>query len=108
MQKEYIVVLVTAKDYTEAETISRQLLAEKLIACANIVEDVKSLFWWKGKIDEAAEVLLTAKSRADLFPDLCAMVKKYHSYSVPEVVSLPITDGNPDYLKWIDESCRGC
>ncbi len=101
-----IVVFVTAKDLSEAKRISQKLLEEKLIACANIVEGVKSFFWWQGKIDNAQEVLLILKSQESLFKKIVKTVKSVHSYEVPEVIALPIVEGNPDYLRWIDESLR--
>ena len=99
-----IVVLITAKDALEAKTISDQLLEKKLIACANIVEGVQSVFWWQGKIDQAKETLIVLKSKQDLFKKIVKTVKAHHSYEVPEIIALPIIDGNPDYLKWIHES----
>ena len=98
-----IVVFITAKDIVEAKTISDQLLEKKLIACANIIEGVQSVFWWQGKIDQAKETLIVLKSKQDLFKKIVKTVKAHHSYEVPEIIALPIIDGNPDYLKWIDE-----
>ena len=102
-----IVVFITAKDAIEAKTISDQLLAKKLIACANIVEGVQSVFWWQGKIDQAKETLIILKSKQSLFKKIVKTVKAHHSYEVPEVIALPIIDGNPDYLRWIEESVGG-
>lgn len=99
-----IVVFITAKDAAEAKTISDQLLEKKLIACANIIEGVESVFWWQEKIDQAKETLIILKSKQSLFKKIVKTVKAHHSYEVPEIIALPIVDGNPDYLKWIDES----
>lgn len=101
---QHIVIFVTAKDAAEARKISRKLLEEKLIACANIAGNIESLFRWEGKIDRAGEVLLILKSRAALLEKIIAAVKTAHSYDVPEVIALPIVGGNLDYLKWVDES----
>ena len=100
----YIVIFITAKDKLEAKAISDRLLQDKLIACANIIDGVQSVFWWQQKIDEAQEVLLVLKSRRDFFEKIVRTVKSLHSYEVPEIIALPIVDGNPDYLRWIDES----
>ena len=100
----YCVILVTTASIDEAEKISKHLLAEKLIACANIVKDINSLFWWKGNIDHACEVMLVMKTKQDLVPKVVSAVKILHSYEVPEVIALPIIDGNEDYFQWIDES----
>ena len=101
-----IVILITTKDVSEAQKISNQLLEKKLVACANIIEGIQSLFWWQGKIDSAKEVLLILKSQQRLFKKIVKTVKANHSYVVPEIIALPILDGNPDYLKWINESLR--
>ncbi len=103
----YVVVFMTASDKKEASKIVRRLLNERLIACANIVGPVSSLFWWEGKIDEASEFLVIMKSRKDLFKRLCERVKETHSYEVPEVLELPITEGLPSYLEWVSASLHG-
>ncbi len=101
----YIIVLVTAKNVREANKIASKLVEGKLIACANIVKGVKSIFRWQGKIDKADETLLILKSRKSCFAKIVKTIKKYHSYDVPEIIALPIIDGNKDYLNWIKENC---
>lgn len=103
-RKQYVVVFVTAKDLAQARSIGQGLLNEKLIACANVIKGVESMFWWKGKIDKAGEAMLVIKTRKDLFKKVCSSVKKLHSYDTPEVIALPIIVGNKDYLNWIDDS----
>jgi periplasmic divalent cation tolerance protein len=104
MNTSYIVVLVTAKDKKEAGKIARGLLEAKLIACANIVEGVQSLFWWQGKIDSSKEVLLILKTKKILFKKVLSQVKSLHSYQTPEIIALPIIAGSKDYLQWLDSS----
>jgi len=99
----YLVVFVTTSSYEEARKIADALVEQRKAACVNIVPKVNSLFRWKGKIEEAEESLLVVKTRAKLFPDVVSTVKGIHSYEVPEIIALPIVEGNPDYLKWIDE-----
>lgn len=101
----YIVVFITTSGRKEAEKISKSLLEQKLIACANIIDNIESLFWWKGKIDKAKEALVIAKSRKGKLPGIIKLVKSLHSYEVPEIISLPIYRGYKPYLNWIDESC---
>ncbi|UCH69643.1 MAG: divalent-cation tolerance protein CutA [Candidatus Bathyarchaeota archaeon] len=103
----YVVVLMTASDEKEASKIVRSLLDDRLIACANIIGPVSSLFWWEGKIDKASEVLVTMKSRKRFFKRLCDRVKKMHSYELPEILELPITEGLPSYLEWMGASLHG-
>jgi periplasmic divalent cation tolerance protein len=105
MKTHYIAVLVTAKDKKEAEKISRGLLEAKLIACANILDGVQSLFWWQGKIDSSQEVLLVLKTKKVLFKKVLTKVKSLHSYQTPEIIALSIIAGSEDYLGWINSSC---
>lgn len=103
-QSKYVVVLVTAKDVQEAQKIAKELLDAKLVACANLVPEIQSFFLWKGKMDEASEVLVVLKTQRELVAKVTAKVRSLHSYNVPEVIALPIVAGNEDYLNWIDES----
>ncbi|MEM3566552.1 MAG: divalent-cation tolerance protein CutA [Candidatus Bathyarchaeia archaeon] len=104
MKNAYIIVLVTASSKDEAEKIAKTLLEERLIACANIIGPVHSLFWWQGKIDTAQEHLILMKTRKDLFDKLSERVKALHSYQIPEIIALSIMEGLKDYLGWLDKS----
>lgn len=106
MEKSPIVVLVTASSREEAEKIAKNLLEERLIACANIVGPAHSLFWWDGKIDEATEYILLMKTRIDLFEKLSERVKALHSYQVPEIIGLPIIAGYKPYIEWLNSSLK--
>ena len=101
MQNTYIIVLVTASSKKEAEKIAQQLLNERIIACANIIGPVSSLFHWAGKMEKAKEYLIIMKSQKDLFEKLADAVKTLHSYEVPEILVLPIVDGSKAYLDWL-------
>ena len=101
----YIVIFITAKNGWEANKIATQLVEDKLIACANIVKDINSIFCWKGKVDKAKEVRLILKSKKSCFKKIVKAVKKYHSYDVPEIIALPIIGGSEDYLNWVKENC---
>ena len=100
----HIVILVTAKDQAQASRIAEKLVQDKLAACANIVPGIQSIFRWDGKVDRADEVLLVLKSRRRHFPSIVKIVKAMHSYDVPEIIALPIVEGNKDYLEWITDS----
>jgi periplasmic divalent cation tolerance protein len=97
---------VTCKDRRQADAIAKTLVREKLAACVNIVPGVASIYAWEGKVEEGREVLLLIKSRSALSKRLAVRVKALHSYSVPEVVTIPIVSGNPEYLRWVRESTR--
>jgi periplasmic divalent cation tolerance protein len=99
-------VYVTAASPDQARDIGRRLVEERLAACVNIFDSMTSFYWWEGKIDQASEAVLIAKTRQDLVPMLVTRVKELHSYSVPCVVALPLTQGNPDFLAWIGRETR--
>jgi periplasmic divalent cation tolerance protein len=101
---DYAVILVTAPTPAEAESIATLLLHRRLIACANLLPGVTSLFLWEGRVDRAEEVLLVMKTRQDLVPQVTQAVVEAHSYEVCEVIALPIVGGSDAYLNWIDES----
>lgn len=97
------VVLVTVPSREEAEKITSALLEVRLAACVNIVPGVTSHFWWQNRIDSAEELLLVIKTRLSAVPALIETVKKNHSYTVPEIIALPIIGGSEDYLGWIEK-----
>jgi periplasmic divalent cation tolerance protein len=101
-ETSYIVVLITVKDSEEAQKIAKSLLKRRQAACVNIIPEVDSHYWWKDKLDSARESLLIVKTKESLLPDLIKSVKKIHSYSIPEIIALPIVGGSQDYLDWID------
>ncbi len=102
----HILVYITAPNAIEADRISIALLEDRLVACTNQFSQVTSRYWWDGKIEENGECVLIAKSREDFFKRIQKKVQALSSNSVPCVVSVPLTNGNPDFLKWIDDSTK--
>ncbi len=100
----FYVVFATTKDQAQAKRIAEQLVNERLVACANIVPNVGSVYWWKEKIERADEALLLMKTSSEKLDRLISRVKVLHSYEVPEILALPIERGSPEYLKWLKES----
>jgi periplasmic divalent cation tolerance protein len=103
MTTEYIVVLVTASSEEEAARLGHALVSKRLAACANIIHPVRSIYRWQGHIEDEQEVLMFIKTRKDLFELLQECVKELHSYSVPEIIALPIIEASPAYLKWLGQ-----
>ena len=103
---EEIVILITAGSSAEAAAIARALVDEHLAACVNIMPGVRSLFFWEGKSREAAEALLLCKTTMPRLESFITRVKSLHSYTVPEIIALPIAAGLPAYLEWIRTSVR--
>jgi periplasmic divalent cation tolerance protein len=97
-----IVVLTTCETEEESARLARHLVEMKLAACVNIVPKIRSVYRWKDKIEDAGEFLLLIKSRRDLFDALRAEIGKIHSYEIPEVIAIPVVDGSPGYLAWLD------
>ncbi len=97
-----ILVLITAPSKEIATNLAQGLLEEKLAACVNIVSEISSLYWWEGQIQADTEVLLLVKTRQQGFQErLIPFIQKHHPYQVPEILALPILDGNQAYLDWM-------
>jgi len=97
------VVLVTAPDAETGAGLGRALVAERLVACVNLVPRVRSIYRWEGQVEEDEEVLLVIKTRADRLAALRERVVALHPYDVPEVVALPVVGGSDAYLDWVRE-----
>jgi periplasmic divalent cation tolerance protein len=107
VMSEFIVVFVTVGSSKEGQRLAHALVEERLAACVNVIPHVQSVYRWEGKIEESEEELLVIKSRRELFSALEKRVRELHSYSVPEIVALPLVDGSAAYLKWLDEQVSG-
>jgi periplasmic divalent cation tolerance protein len=103
---EYIVIMSTVSDETEGQRIAAELLDRGLAACINVLPGVTSYYKWQGKSEVGYELLMLIKTRASDYGKVQDVIKELHSYEVPEIVALPIMNGDASYLKWIDE-CLG-
>ena len=99
----YIVVYVTVPSAIEGEKLASLLVNERLAACVNRVGPVQSTYWWQGRVERDEEYLLVIKTKEDLFDRLKTRVQALHTYTVPEVIAMPIVKGSESYLKWMDE-----
>lgn len=98
-----IVAIITASSENEAVIIAKALIENKLAGCVNIIKNIRSIYSWQGKIEDEPEVLMIAKTQKHLFDSLMKKVKELHSYTVPEIIALPIVEGSEEYLKWLRE-----
>jgi periplasmic divalent cation tolerance protein len=98
-----IVVLITASSEDEAAKIARALVDDRLAGCVNIIKNIRSIYSWEGKIEDGPEILMIVKTQKTLFDSLMKKVKELHSYTVPEIIALPILEGSEDYLRWLRE-----
>lgn len=97
---------VTAADEAEAEAIARTLVAERLVACANMLGAIRSFYWWEEAVQDDREVALVLKTRRANTERVIARVRDLHSYDCPCVVALDIEAGNPAFLEWIINETR--
>ena len=102
----HVLVLTTLPDADSARQLARSLVEGRLAACVSIGAPVESMYHWRGAIETAAEVSVTVKTRAALFDQVAAAIRSRHPYELPEILAVPIIDGSPAYLAWIDAEAR--
>ncbi|CAN5815295.1 divalent-cation tolerance protein CutA [soil metagenome] len=98
---DVVVVLVACPDEEVAGTIARALVEERLAACVHVSAAGRSVYRWKGAVEEARELLLVVKARGDRLDALAARIVALHPYAVPEVLALPVARGLAPYLAWL-------
>ena len=103
---DFVVVLVTAPNAEVATTLAKTLVAEKLVACVNIVPGLRSIYAWEGKVCDEEEVLCMLKTKRALFTALRERVVALHPYQVPEIIALPLMEGSAPYLAWLRDETR--
>ncbi len=97
-----VVVLITAPR-GKGEEIAEFIVSRRLAACVNVVGGIKSFYWWQGEMQRDEEDLLIVKTTREALARLVSEVKKVHPYTVPEIIALDVVEGNPDYLKWVED-----
>ncbi len=102
---DVLLVLSTFPDGETAGRIARVMVEEKLVACANIIGPIQSIYRWQKKVEEASETMVFFKTTTERFERLQTRLQTLHPYDVPEIIALPIADGLPEYLRWVSESC---
>lgn len=98
---DIIVIYCTVPAKKIAKDITKVLMKHKLAACVSMVENVKSVFSWDGEICEEKEILLMIKTRRENYGKVKLVIEDLHSYSIPEIIALPVVDCSEDYLKWL-------
>ena len=106
LQAEEIAVFITTPTEDLAAEIAKVLVGNGLAACANIIKNIRSIYAWKGEVQDDQEALMIVKTRRELFDRLASKVRELHSYEVPEIIALPIITGSEDYLRWLRDSTR--
>jgi periplasmic divalent cation tolerance protein len=103
---KFSLVLVTAPDLKTARRLARAALQARLVACANLIPKVESHYWWQGKVQSDAEVLLMLKTPRTRLAALEKLVLSSHPYDTPEFLAIPLAGGNRKYLAWLAASCE--
>ena len=96
-----IMIISTADTMDLAEKIASTIVKERLVACVNIVPGIRSIYRWEGKVCDEPELLLLIKSSEDNFESVRSRIRQLHSYDTPEVIAVPVSAGDPDYLNWL-------
>ncbi|WP_054856629.1 divalent-cation tolerance protein CutA [Vulcanisaeta sp. JCM 16159] len=104
VEDSYVIILVTVPSRDVGAEIARSLINNKLAACVNIIDGLRSIYYWEGRVEEDNEALLIIKSRRDKLNELIRSIRERHPYKVPEIIALPIIGGLDEYLRWIDET----
>jgi len=104
---QFALVLVTAPDLKTARRLARAALAARLAACANLVPRLESHYWWQGKLERSAEVLLLFKTTRARLAQLEKLILAEHPYDTPEFVVLRLDRGNRSYLAWLEAETQG-
>jgi periplasmic divalent cation tolerance protein len=105
-EKAPVLATISVPGAEAAESIARSLVEKRLAACVQIVDPIRSIYRWQGKIEEETEVLLLLKSRRDLLPSIAGLLDELHPYDVPELIATPIVGGSTAYLSWLQEAVR--
>ena len=100
---EYIQVFTTIDSKDKAGNIARKVVEKKLAACVQITGPITSVYRWQEKINEDEEWLIIFKSRLELYDTLEREIKALHDYDVPEILAIPVVNGNRDYLDWLEK-----
>ncbi len=98
-----VLVSIAAPDGQTALRLARLLVEERLAACAQVVDPIRSVYRWQGEVKEQPEALLLAKSLQDRVPRIQELLRREHPYELPELAAVPITGGSPEYLRWIED-----
>jgi len=99
--RQTVLVITHLPDETSAREMAERLIREALAACVNIHPPCRSIYRWKGVIEDASEIPLSIKTTADRYPALEAAIRASHPYELPDILAIPVAYGLPDYLGWI-------
>ena len=103
-QAEFLLVQTSCPDNDSAIALAQRIIKGKMAACVNVLPSVTSIYEWKDEIKQDSEILLLIKTTKSRYTDLQTLICESHPYELPEVIAVPISDGLPEFLSWIDDT----
>ena len=103
---DYCLIFISFPDQKTAEKIAKTLVDNQWAACIHILSPITSIYRWKNNTETATETQIQIKTKTHHIQTISDHIKTHHPYDVPELISIPITAGLPDYLRWIDDSLQ--
>ena len=103
MDMNPVLLYITTANREEAILIGNALLQKKQVACINILDNITSLYWWQGVVENTQETLMIAKTFDSYIEPVMELVRSMHTYTCPAILSVPLNNGNPDYITWMHE-----
>ncbi len=104
---DFIQVFTTAGSREEARTIASAIVEQRLAACVQVIGPIHSTYWWQGQMEMGEEYLCLMKTSRSVYASLETAIKEVHSYETPEILAMPVVEGNEDYLGWLRGELRG-
>ncbi|MCG8568874.1 MAG: divalent-cation tolerance protein CutA [Spirochaetes bacterium] len=101
---QFIQVTTTVNDKNTASKIASRLVSKKKAACVQISNEITSLYWWQGKVEEETEYYCHIKTSQALFAEVSTIIKEIHPYEVPEIIAVPLVNISPEYESWLSQS----
>jgi periplasmic divalent cation tolerance protein len=98
------IILTTVSRMADAERIAGIMVEEKLAACVNILDSVRSVYRWKGQIERETEIILIIKTSRERYKNAMFRIAEIHPYELPETMAIEISEGSSKYLKWLEDS----
>jgi periplasmic divalent cation tolerance protein len=105
--QDAIQVMTTTDTQDAAQALAGLLVQSRLAACVQVIGPITSTYWWEDSVEEAQEWLCLAKTRAERFAEVELYIREHHSYDVPEIIALPVSDISAPYLRWLQETVPG-
>ncbi len=104
MPNDFLLVLCSFSDISEAKSCAKELVKQNLAGCVNVIKEVTSFYQWEGELKEDSECLLVIKTTRVNYENVELFLKAHHSYEIPEIIAVPIVKGSEKYLNWLNSA----